>query len=237
MKCSIHKGVGWFLVFCYSSLFIFFFLPTFALAVTGSGPSTLVDIPQVNSANGINGYIEALYTLAITAASLIAIIQLIKAGSKYVFSAVVTDKGEAKKDIRNALIGLLIIIGAVTILNEINPQLTNLNILGNATQLTNPGGSNVPIAEVGGSANVNDITSEQRAKWVQECERKGGKVELHGTLGQGGTTIHCNEESTGRPTLMDPLPVNYTAAQLAEYTKKCITELQGVMHNNTCVSR
>ena len=169
----------------------FFILSLLVIPLLGqaAGPSTLVDIPQVNSANGINGYIEALYTLAITAASLIAIIQLIKAGSKYVFSAVVTDKGEAKKDIRNALIGLLIIIGAVTILNEINPQLTNLNILGNATQLTNPGGSNVPdlsipdylkpssnqnLSLIKCSGQKNDVGELDCSAAIQKCLNQNG---------------------------------------------------------------
>ena len=41
---------------------------------------------------------------------------------------IVTNKGEAKKDIYGALIGLLVVLGAVLILYVINPNLTSVDV-------------------------------------------------------------------------------------------------------------
>lgn len=64
--------------------------------------------------------------MAIIVAAVIAVIKLILAGAQYVLSGVVTDKANAKKDIRSALVGLLIILAAITLLTTINPNITNL---------------------------------------------------------------------------------------------------------------
>jgi hypothetical protein len=62
-----------------------------------------------------------------------AVVKIIFAGVKYMLSDLVTSKEAAKKDIRGALIGLLIVLGAVLILNTINPQLKGLTALDGLT--------------------------------------------------------------------------------------------------------
>ncbi len=88
----------------------------------------LVGIPYIedNTDLTLPGYINALYVASISIAAFLAVVKIIFAGVKYMLSDVVTDKGAAKKDIRGALIGLLIVVGAVLILNTINPQLKEL---------------------------------------------------------------------------------------------------------------
>ena len=78
-------------------------------------------------------YIDALYVIAIAAASILAVFKLMWAGVQYMLSEVVTKKEDAKKDIRGALLGLLVILAAVTILNTINPNLTKIDFLRNAS--------------------------------------------------------------------------------------------------------
>ncbi len=115
-----------------SSLLIFslFLLP--AVAFAGGDPGGLfqpiVGIPGLEGARTFDQYIDALYALAISLAALIAVVKIVIAGAKYMMDDIVTHKSEAKEDIKNALIGLLIIIGAVIILNTINSDLTNLQI-------------------------------------------------------------------------------------------------------------
>jgi hypothetical protein len=92
----------------------------------------LVGIPYVDTQSSdlsLAGYVNALYTAAISIAAFMAVVKIIFAGVKYMLSDVVTSKEDAKKDIRGALIGLLIVIGAVLILNTINPQLKGLGAL------------------------------------------------------------------------------------------------------------
>jgi hypothetical protein len=86
----------------------------------------LVEIPGITDGGGasFSEYINFLYILSITIAALLAMIKIVIAGVKYMLTDIVTSKEEAKKDIRKALLGLLLIMGAVLILNVINPQLT-----------------------------------------------------------------------------------------------------------------
>jgi hypothetical protein len=86
----------------------------------------LVEIPGITDGGGasFSEYINFLYILSITIAALLAVIKIVIAGVKYMLTDIVTSKEEAKKDIRKALLGLLLIMGAVLILNVINPQLT-----------------------------------------------------------------------------------------------------------------
>jgi len=58
----------------------------------------------------------------------LAVVKIVIAGVKYMFSDIVTQKSEAKKDIQGAIFGLILILGAVLILTVINPDLTNFNL-------------------------------------------------------------------------------------------------------------
>lgn len=108
----------------------FVVLPCIALAQDTPVFVPLVGVPGVpQDAQDSVDYIDALFTLAIGIAAALAVIKIIGGGVKYMFSEVVTDKGEAKKDIQGAVLGLLIILGSVVILNEVNPELTNFDFL------------------------------------------------------------------------------------------------------------
>lgn len=103
--------------------------------------SLLVGIPGIDATNpDFNTYINALYTLSIAVAGLLAVIKIMVAGIKYMLSDVVTSKGEAKSDIQGALLGLLIVMSAVLILNQINPQLAETKLFLETAKST-PSGS------------------------------------------------------------------------------------------------
>lgn len=110
-------------------------LPTVALAGGSQGFVPLVGIPGLDSANTptFDDYIDALYALAISVAALIAVIQIVIGGAQYMMDDLITSKSAAKERIKNALIGLLIIIAAALILTTINSDLTRLDI--NAPQI------------------------------------------------------------------------------------------------------
>jgi hypothetical protein len=87
-----------------------------------------VGIPGLTGQTGdLNSYINALYRMSISIAALLAVIKIIAAGAKYMLSDIVTHKEDAKNDIQGALVGLLVVIGAVLILNTINPDLAKVN--------------------------------------------------------------------------------------------------------------
>jgi hypothetical protein len=115
----------------YNIIFIIAFICVFAPFTTNAGEFVnLVGIPGLDS-NGLpnlNAYINALYRLSISIAALLAVIKIVIAGAKYMLTDIVPAKEEAKKDIQGAIIGLLIVIGAIIILNTINTDLTNLDL-------------------------------------------------------------------------------------------------------------
>lgn len=106
-------------------------LVAFFPVVSGAATFTsMVDIPGVDGAadSDFSGYINALYIFAITIGALLAVLKLVAAGVKYMFSDIVTNKEAAKNDIKGALLGLLIVIGAVVILDTINTDLTDVDL-------------------------------------------------------------------------------------------------------------
>ncbi|HEY0964683.1 MAG TPA: hypothetical protein VGE31_02715 [Candidatus Paceibacterota bacterium] len=100
-------------------------LPAFVSAQQVSAPLVELNLPE---GSGFNGYINGLYILSISLAALLAVIKIIIAGAKYAFTDVVSAKGSAKQDITSALFGLLLIMGAVLILELINPRLTSTTV-------------------------------------------------------------------------------------------------------------
>jgi hypothetical protein len=88
----------------------------------------LTDVMNITDEGGLNQYINALYRLSISIAALLAVIKIVAAGAKYMLTDIVPAKSEAKSDIQGALIGLLIVIGAIIILNTVNSDLTNLKL-------------------------------------------------------------------------------------------------------------
>lgn len=104
---------------------LIFMIPTLVLA---QGYVPLVGIPGVPDVNtDFNSYINALYGLSISIAALLAVIKIVIAGVKWMMTDIVTSKGAAKEDIKGALLGLLVILGAVLILETINPNLKSVS--------------------------------------------------------------------------------------------------------------
>jgi len=102
----------------------------------------LVGIPFVDEFNidenspGLSGYVNSLYRAAIIVAAVLAVAKIVIAGVQYMITDIGTQKGQAKKTIRGAVFGLLLVIGAVLVLETINPTLTSLNSLSGLQGIT-----------------------------------------------------------------------------------------------------
>lgn len=95
---------------------------------TATDYSPLVGIPGVPNSTDFDKYINSLYALSISIAALLAVIKIVIAGVKWMMTDIVTSKGEAKKDIYGALVGLLVVLAAVLILTVINPKLVKIDL-------------------------------------------------------------------------------------------------------------
>ena len=69
--------------------------------------STLID-SSLNNGGGLDGLLNNIFLLAISAAAIFAVIKIIIGGVKYMLSDVVTTKESAKKDIKGAPWDLLL---------------------------------------------------------------------------------------------------------------------------------
>lgn len=87
-------------------------------------------------------YMQAIYRIGIGACFVLGVIMFTAAGIQYIVSESMNTKGDAKKNITNALIGLAIALGSWIFLNTINPDLLKLNDL----NITPPPPATTPAA-------------------------------------------------------------------------------------------
>ena len=110
-------------------LFVSVALPSASFAV--EQVKTLAgDIPGLTNTSDLPSFINALYNVAIMIGVILSIIMIAYSGLTYMTVDSTNDKTASKKRIRNALIGLLLLLGTTLILNMINPEITSLKILG-----------------------------------------------------------------------------------------------------------
>lgn len=161
------------------------------LLVGAQGYVNLVGVPFVpENSQSLGPFITGLYRLAIGIAALAAVLRLILAGAKYIVTDVVTAKGEAKKDIQNALIGLLIVLSAVLILNTINPALNSFNALdGLQAPVINVNGPPPRNREVTIGDNVSR-TSVDPEVFTAKCTSINGETVIY------GDNISCVQPTT-----------------------------------------
>ena len=95
----------------------------------------LAPLPGLNSVpvgetNALGNYLNIIIKLIIGLAAVAAMVMIVMGGIQYMTSELPGVKGEGKEKITNAIIGLLIALGAWLILYTINPDLldTKLNI-------------------------------------------------------------------------------------------------------------
>lgn len=170
----------------------------------------LVGIPGLeNTTNpSLPEFVNKVYIMLITLGAMLGVLRIAWAGVKYSLSDVVTDKSSAIGTIKGVLLGLAILLLPYLVLNEINPGLTNLNVInlkptpfnsntsgGSPSQQTTPTpGTKVKSCSVG----ISD---------TQKCERECAE-ELNSSLVRVGDTnvFNCTYTERARPE-PEPTPV------------------------------
>lgn len=107
------------------SVTLLVFVPVILFAQEGLVYKTSITLPGFSTTDNLtlSDLINTLYFISISLAGILAVIKIIIAGLKYALSDVVTNKSDAIRDIRGALIGLIIVISAVLVLTIINPSI------------------------------------------------------------------------------------------------------------------
>jgi len=84
---------------------------------------------QVFSSGSLPAFFNAIFTTAISVGAILAVLEIAYAGWEYMSSDLLGKKNDAKDRIRNAVMGLMLLLGIWIILNQINPDILNLNVL------------------------------------------------------------------------------------------------------------
>lgn len=214
----------------------------------------LVGIPGMEDVEFLNteGYVEALYYLAITVAAILAVYQILFGGIRWMFDGIATHKEEAKSQIQGAVFGLLIVLSAVLVLETINVDLTNLNIFGNAPALSVAGGEG-PTPVTYGTTLYNNPGDPAVLNLIAMCE---GEVVTWGAGGGGGGksggggannagSIGCFENvstltavpgDTLTNAVYEQYDPNKEDAVAAQFRASC-EENDGLMNMNECIPK
>jgi hypothetical protein len=88
---------------------------------------------------GFAGYLNILINLFIGICAILAMIMIVMGGIQYMTSGLVSSKESAKETITNAILGLLLALGAFAILNTINPDLLTVDLSRMTTIAVKPG--------------------------------------------------------------------------------------------------
>lgn len=104
------------------------------ISLTGIEVSKKVDLApfmtRVFSADAdLGDLVNTMFLAAIAIGAMLAVLQLARAGLLYMTSDAWGQKGKAKHLIQDVVIGLLILLSVWIVLNQINPQILNLDVL------------------------------------------------------------------------------------------------------------
>jgi len=151
-----------------------FFAPLVLLAASGDF-YTLVSIPNINidasSGTTLPKYINAVFTLVISVAAMLAVLRIVTGGFKYMTSEAAGSKGDAKEIIQGAVFGLILLLGSWLILNTVNPQILNLSALRFERLQTS-----------GDAKKVLDEYNRKRDAYQAQLEEKGQQLLSGGTV-------------------------------------------------------
>lgn len=73
-------------------------------------------------------YLKIIFRIGIALAGVLAVLMLVIGGIEYMSSDVITSKESAKGRMTNAILGLILVLGAYAILNTLNPKLLEINL-------------------------------------------------------------------------------------------------------------
>ena len=100
------------------------------ISTDGTATYTLLEqsLPNIPAtSNNMGKYLEGIFNLAIGIATALAVLMIVIGGFKYITSEGVSYTTEAKKQITDALIGLILVLASWIILNTINTDLVNFS--------------------------------------------------------------------------------------------------------------
>jgi hypothetical protein len=154
-----------------------FITPALNVAIPGLDTSRFSITKYIDTinANFLEVYISAVYVFLVSASILFAIIMIMIGGLQYAFAGGHGDTAKAKERIKNAVIGLILMLSVYTILYLVNPQLVKIET---------PGISNIKYIElIDDSGDIRGgITTENLADIDVDCSESGDVSDIATSL-------------------------------------------------------
>jgi hypothetical protein len=141
----------------------------------------LSDIPAIKNLGGapdIAAFFNALYKIAIGAAVVIAVLQLVRAGITYSMSDAITSKEEAKHLMLVSILGLVLVLSPAIVFSVINPEILNIKIDAGKLQLN-------PLKHVDTSKAANVTGTAKEAENINSCTATPGCTVQRTRVGKG----------------------------------------------------
>lgn len=181
------------------------FAVTISTNIPGSNPTSA----------GLGGIVDGFYRFALMLSGVLAFGAIVYGGIRYTLAAGnPSGQTEGKEWIKGALTGLLLLIGAYTILNIINPDLTKLNV---------PGLPPISASDInGGSTTVGSGSFCSPTNPGGSCATGyvcNNGICIQSIAGQQGT-VYCNKTTSGQ------CPPGQT----------CVDKGDTLKHNYSCVA-
>lgn len=170
--------------FLYITLAVLFTIPVIGLAQNTDGSITytpLEPIPgyeEYQTGQNFGLFLQGAFTLALAAGAIFAVGALVYSGISYMVSEVANTKEDAKRRIRAAVFGLLILLGSWLILNTINPDLLKFNFVVTKEALGDPG------AGAPNTTTQKKSSSGPSQDAIDTCQQEKGKLKATKVGGQ-----------------------------------------------------
>lgn len=136
MKKNIFKKV--IILACLMFVFISFAIPTNHVFATDTSYNLLTPLPNPDGTqmdtfdpsqtSNLSVYLNLMIKLFIGICAVLAVIMIVMGGIEYMTSELVSSKAAGKERILHAIFGLLLALGAWTLLNTINPDLLDSSL-------------------------------------------------------------------------------------------------------------
>ncbi len=82
----------------------------------------------LDSGVNMSVFLNRLFVISIAVAAVLAVLMIAIGGFKYMTSESVFKIGDAKEQIMNAIVGLIIVLSAILLLSVINPEIVTMGI-------------------------------------------------------------------------------------------------------------
>lgn len=131
--------------FTLSTLFIFTAL-LIAVPAIANEFVPLAPIPNLDTGNDatLASYLNSVFNFAISIGGVLAVLMIVKSGFLYMTTEAISQKGNARTELQNAIFGLILLLMSYLMLQIVNPNLLKIDPFAALNQTEAPAPTSTP---------------------------------------------------------------------------------------------